>query len=231
MNKTIPKIMMGLTAVFIAGILISGNIGLVSAGGEVPNWFKGVAGFWAEDKISTDEFVDGIEFLLSQGIIKVPSVPPEILERGIAIADEQAEIGFGYDTFGIQRKIADLKDELAQAVLVYNSAQSNVSNKMADLKDELSRLEEKSSTSVERQYRESDYDFMVRTGVISASQILAELEAAIDRLMEQEGIFYFNTSQKLADLEKEIAVTEEAQEVAMKMYVKLGSIYGSSTED
>ena len=124
-----------------------------------------------------------------------------------------------------------MKDELAQAVLVYNSAQSNVSNKMADLKDELSRLEEKSSTSVERQYRESDYDFMVRTGVISASQILAELEAAIDRLMEQEGIFYFNTSQKLADLEKEIAVTEEAQEVAMKMYVKLGSIYGSSTED
>ena len=43
-----------------------------SAAGEVPEWFKGVAGFWAEEKITTAEFLDGIEFLIDQEIIQVP---------------------------------------------------------------------------------------------------------------------------------------------------------------
>ena len=43
-----------------------------SAAGDVPEWFKGVAGFWAEEKITTAEFLDGIEFLIDQEIIQVP---------------------------------------------------------------------------------------------------------------------------------------------------------------
>jgi len=43
-----------------------------SAAGEVPDWFKGVAGFWAEEKITTAEFLDGLEFLIDQEIIQVP---------------------------------------------------------------------------------------------------------------------------------------------------------------
>jgi len=44
---------------------------------SVPDWFRGVAGFWAEGLISTAEFVDGIEFLIGQGIIEVPSSMPD----------------------------------------------------------------------------------------------------------------------------------------------------------
>ena len=61
-------------------ILISASIGtasLVNAQLEtVPDWFRGVAGFWAEEKISTSEFLDGIEFLIGQEIIQVPGYVP-----------------------------------------------------------------------------------------------------------------------------------------------------------
>ena len=57
-------------------ILISASIGTASLTsaqlGTVPDWFRGVAGFWAEEKITTNEFLDGIEFLIDQEVIKVP---------------------------------------------------------------------------------------------------------------------------------------------------------------
>jgi len=57
-------------------ILILASIGTTSLAnaqlGTVPDWFKGVAGFWAEGKLTTQEFLDGIKFLIDQGIISVP---------------------------------------------------------------------------------------------------------------------------------------------------------------
>ena len=38
----------------------------------VPDWIKNTAGWWSEGKVSTPEFLDGIEFLINQGIILVP---------------------------------------------------------------------------------------------------------------------------------------------------------------
>lgn len=65
------------TAVVVGGILI-GAISFqntVSAQeGDVPDWFKGVAGFWAEGKITNAEFINSIEFLIDLGVIEVPSV-------------------------------------------------------------------------------------------------------------------------------------------------------------
>ena len=65
------------TAVIVAGILI-GTISFqntVSAQeGDVPDWFKGVAGFWSEGKITNAEFIDSIEFLIDLGVIEVPSM-------------------------------------------------------------------------------------------------------------------------------------------------------------
>lgn len=45
---------------------------IVLADKGVPDWFRGVAGFWAEEKISTAEFLDSIEFLITEEIITVP---------------------------------------------------------------------------------------------------------------------------------------------------------------
>jgi len=41
---------------------------------SIPAWVKGVAGFWAENKISDDEFGEGLSFLIDQNIIKVPQI-------------------------------------------------------------------------------------------------------------------------------------------------------------
>ena len=38
---------------------------------NIPGWVKGIAGWWAEGKISDDEFVSAIQFLVHHGIIKV----------------------------------------------------------------------------------------------------------------------------------------------------------------
>ena len=44
-----------------------------SAYAEVPAWVKNNAGWWADDSISESEFLSGISFLISDGIISVPS--------------------------------------------------------------------------------------------------------------------------------------------------------------
>ncbi|HJL67492.1 MAG TPA: peptidase, partial [Nitrosopumilus sp.] len=43
-----------------------------SAYAEVPDWVKNNAGWWAEGAISESEFLSGISFLVSDGIITVP---------------------------------------------------------------------------------------------------------------------------------------------------------------
>jgi len=52
----------------VSGIVISAS---AQQGYDIPSWFKGVAGFWAEDKISDQEFGEGISFLIEQNIIQV----------------------------------------------------------------------------------------------------------------------------------------------------------------
>ncbi len=41
----------------------------------IPSWIKNTAGFWADDKISDVEFMNAIEFLITQGTIQVPNFP------------------------------------------------------------------------------------------------------------------------------------------------------------
>lgn len=44
--------------------------------GQVPTWFKGVAGYWSEGKISQDDFISAIQFLVSHKVITLPSEVP-----------------------------------------------------------------------------------------------------------------------------------------------------------
>ena len=38
---------------------------------QIPDWVRGNAEWWAQDLISDDDFVKGIQYLIEQGIIKV----------------------------------------------------------------------------------------------------------------------------------------------------------------
>jgi hypothetical protein len=57
----------------IAAILIvSSSISSVYA--EVPSWVKNNAGWWAEGTIDDDSFVQGIQFLIKEGIMSITQV-------------------------------------------------------------------------------------------------------------------------------------------------------------
>ena len=55
---------------FFAGF--ASNPQMTFADEDVPNWIKVVAGAWADGMISTEEFLNAINFLISNGIIQVP---------------------------------------------------------------------------------------------------------------------------------------------------------------
>ncbi len=38
---------------------------------EIPEWIKSNAGWWSEDLITEKEFIDGLQWLISNGIIQV----------------------------------------------------------------------------------------------------------------------------------------------------------------
>jgi len=48
---------------------------------SIPAWVKGVAGFWAEDKITDSDFGEGLSFLINEGIIKIPEM--ELLKQRV----------------------------------------------------------------------------------------------------------------------------------------------------
>jgi len=38
--------------------------------GEIPSWIKNNAQWWSENKISTEDFVSGLKYLIENGIIR-----------------------------------------------------------------------------------------------------------------------------------------------------------------
>ena len=61
------------TITSIAAILLIGSIVQFASAESVPSWVKNNAGWWADGTISESEFLQGIEFLIEDGIIIVPS--------------------------------------------------------------------------------------------------------------------------------------------------------------
>ena len=62
--------------IFIATVIVLGLSGAVYAEG-IPVWVKSIAGFWADDQISDDEYAASIQYLVEQDIISVEAKPAE----------------------------------------------------------------------------------------------------------------------------------------------------------
>ena len=57
-------------------ILMIGSISMALPGvhaAEVPGWIKNNAGWWAEGQIPDSAFLQGIQFLIKEGIMVIPS--------------------------------------------------------------------------------------------------------------------------------------------------------------
>ncbi len=61
-----------LTAISTIAVLLIAGSSVSSVYAEVPSWIKNNAGWWAEGTIDDDSFVQGIQFLVKEKIIKIP---------------------------------------------------------------------------------------------------------------------------------------------------------------
>jgi hypothetical protein len=43
---------------------------------EIPSWVKNNAGWWADDMIGDSDFAQGIQYLISEGIMTIPETTP-----------------------------------------------------------------------------------------------------------------------------------------------------------
>ena len=55
--------------IFLVGIMIPN----VFAQDVIPSWIKNNAGWWATDKIDDSSFLQGIQYLIKEGIMVIPS--------------------------------------------------------------------------------------------------------------------------------------------------------------
>lgn len=58
----------------IIGIIIAIPISINAESEIIPIWIKNTAGYWANDQISDAEFMNAIEYLITQGTIQVPNL-------------------------------------------------------------------------------------------------------------------------------------------------------------
>ena len=65
------KIVVIITSVAVIGLILSTSINVSAEENRVPEWVKNTAAWWAMDQISETEFLNAIEFLANQGIIKI----------------------------------------------------------------------------------------------------------------------------------------------------------------
>jgi len=70
--------MRSLTVLILSFSLIGSGIFVPNSSAQdaqIPNWIKNVADWWADDQISENEFVTGIEYLINNNIILLDFVP------------------------------------------------------------------------------------------------------------------------------------------------------------
>jgi len=60
------------TITTIAAILLVGSVSSFASAEKVPSWVKNNAGWWADGTISESDFVQGIQFLIKDGLIVIP---------------------------------------------------------------------------------------------------------------------------------------------------------------
>ncbi len=78
-------------SIMILGIIITGSMFTVYAIDQataqeklIPDWIKGTASFWINDDITDSEFIQAIEFMVNNGIIKIPMI--QNLENELSVS-------------------------------------------------------------------------------------------------------------------------------------------------
>ena len=179
----------------------------LSADTNVPGWFRGVAGFWAEGKISTEEFVSSIEFLLKEGIVRTPSVQVE------KSSDPRQALG-EYDK---EQKIKELEKKLKENDNIIQELEKKVKDRDMTTGSDVeyrSSINTKSQTNnMMSKLREQ----MIKLGAdSSALKFLDDLQNVIAQQAENHNSSRSNVALKIAELENEIEALKQIDSVAIK---------------
>ena len=73
-DSKIQLLLMRKIVLFFLALIVFPIWGVSDVYAEIPDWIKNNAGWWAEDLIEDEDFLNGIEFLLNEEIIKIESV-------------------------------------------------------------------------------------------------------------------------------------------------------------
>jgi len=80
-------------AVILFGQIVGYFPSAIAQESSVPEWVKNNAMWWVEGNIETSEYVNGLEFLIEQQIIRVPSVIPTVTAESLDLqGKDQDEI-------------------------------------------------------------------------------------------------------------------------------------------
>ncbi|MGQ0795658.1 MAG: cupredoxin domain-containing protein [Nitrosopumilaceae archaeon] len=107
---------------------------------KIPDWVKGVTGWWAEGKISESEFINAMEFLINEGIIKPSSI--------ITLQDKANELQARLDA--AQKRIISLEQQISEP-----DSGSSSDNNTAD--SDLLKLKISASSWGKSQISDADY--------------------------------------------------------------------------
>ena len=70
--KNDKKISFSFLVLFSIGLLSIGYLDAKAEESNVPSWIKKTAEWWGEEKISDEEFINASQYLLDEGILKIP---------------------------------------------------------------------------------------------------------------------------------------------------------------
>jgi len=92
------KITTGIIAVIAIGVFTS--ITFAASESSIPPWIKNNAGWWSDDQISDADYISGLQYLVGEGIIKIPI--QRVLAADVPVSDSDRA-----NTFTIRMSFGD----------------------------------------------------------------------------------------------------------------------------
>lgn len=143
----------------------------------IPSWVKSVAGYWSEDRINDEEYIEGLEFLINSNIIKINST-----QSINSLPNEEKRL-YELELDQKDNKISLLENELKEVGL--NNSQMLLTivsqiETIESLKEELDKTKEDF-----QQYKD---DYPLKVGNIGGAQVnvntVKQLQENNDELRE-----------------------------------------------
>ncbi len=113
-------VLFSIIGICIIGITASTLVVSAQSQYDIPLWVKNVAGFWANDEITDNEFGEGLTFLIDNEIISVPKITE--LEKEIAQmeAEKKTLLSMNYQLKQENAKLKQTTSDIRESTLKSN---------------------------------------------------------------------------------------------------------------